>query len=225
MAMLLMAQPHLKYMLHASVHGEKPMEDITYPMISEFIYLHKTPFDRFVIDPQISLRWKPMQLKDTQAEVADFALGNFTLDPPHFKIRVGAKAKQSVPAIMNTLPDPLLVENLADVMTKFHDAYFQGEDQAKAAIKGGKMFSNTIHYLLFVGPYWTSVTYGPFTPAQLNIRTHKPSDSGDFREAAVAARRLAGPPTPRKLCLLGTDESRTKLEDIISLTDAAFSAL
>jgi len=46
-----------------------------------------------------------MQLKDTRAEVADFALGNFALDPPHFKIRVGAEAKRSVPAIMNTLPD------------------------------------------------------------------------------------------------------------------------
>lgn len=222
---ILTAQPHLQHMLHTSVLGEMPTEDITYPVISEFIYLHKTPFDRFAIYPQINLRWKPEQPNDTRAEVADFAIGNFSLDPPYFKIRVGAEAKRSVPAIMNSFPDPLLIENHADLMIEFHDLYYQGEDQAKAAIKGGKTFSNTIPYLLFVGPYWTNVTYGPFNSAQLDIRTHKPSDSGDFREAARAATKLASPPIFRKLYLLGTDKSHTKLEDIIASTDVAFSAL
>ena len=56
-------------------------------------------------------------------------------------------------------------------MAEFRDLYYQGEDQAKAAIKGGKTFSS-IPYLLFIGPYWTNITYGPFNSAQLDIRTH-----------------------------------------------------
>ena len=85
--------------------------------------------------------------------------------------------------------------------------------------------SAAIQYLIFIGPYWTPVTYGPFTPIQLEIRTHKPSDSGDFVESLRAARRLVRTPAHHTLYLLGTQESEVQLEYIFSATDAAAEPL
>jgi hypothetical protein len=104
-------------------------------------------------------------------------------------------------------------------MAAFHALYFQGEDQAKAAIKGCHTFSDTIKYLLFVGPYWTLVEYGPFTSIQLEIRTHKPSASSDFKESSKAIRRLNSPAVHRTLYLLGTISSAEQLESILASTD------
>jgi hypothetical protein len=174
-------KPYLKYILHASLRQHAPREDITYAVLSEFISEHKSPPDRFVIYPQISLRWKPDNPRDTRSEVPDFGLGNFIL-------RVGAEAKRSVDDVMGGLPHPSAIQDDPNVMAAFHALFYQGEDKAKAAMKGMQTFSNTIPFLLFVGPYWASVQYGAFTPAQLSVRTHKPSDSSDFKEAVKAAR-------------------------------------
>jgi hypothetical protein len=218
-------KPYLKYILHASLRQHAPREDITYAVISEFISEHKSPPDRFVIYPQISLRWKPDNPRDTRSEVPDFGLGNFTLQEPYFILRVGAEAKRSVDDVMGDLPDPSAIQDDPNVMAAFHALFYQGEDQAKAAIKGMQTFLNTIPFLLFVGPYWASVQYGPFTPAQLSVRTHKPSDSSDFKEAVKAARRLSEMPTQRHIYLLGTTESSRELERIISSTDAVANSL
>ena len=148
-----------------------------------------------------------------------------SLQQPYFKLCVGAKAKQATHGIMRTLPTPATIEDNEDVKAAFHLAFFQGEDQAKAIIKGGLAHLAEIQYLNFIGPYWMSVIYGPFTPTQLEISTHKPSDSADFIESVRASRKLAQMPIHCKLYSLRTAESNVKLEDIIQSTDAAVKLL
>jgi hypothetical protein len=211
------AEPRLKHMMHASFR-DGSREDVTYAIITEFLLQHKHPADRFVLYPQLSLRWKPEDLRDTRAEVPDIGVGNFTLQAPCFKMRLGVEAKRLLGA-MHGLPQPRAIQDDEDVLNAFHSLFYQGEDQAKAAIKGGHTLSTVIPYLLFVGPYFTSVNFGPFSSEQLGVRTHKPSDSADYRETVKAASRLASPPTRRTLYLLGMHESAPELERIISLTD------
>lgn len=82
--------------------------------------------------------------------------------------------------------------------------------QLKAAIPRRE----AIPYLLFVGPYFTPVKFGPFNPQQLGVRTRKSSSSADYKETLKAKSKLTSPLTRRKfkLYLLGTN-------DIISSTD------
>ena len=211
------AEPRLKHMIHASFQGIL-REDVTYAVITEFLLEHKRPAERFVLYPQLSLRWKPEDPRDTRAEVPDIGVGNFTLLTPHFKMRLGVEAKRIL-SVMHGLPDPQAIQGNKDVLNAFHSLFYQGEDQAKAASKGGYTLSPAIPYLLFVGPYFTSVTFGPFSRGELGVRTHKPSDSGDYNETIKAEVRLASQPTPRPLFLLGTHDSTMELERMISLSD------
>ena len=189
---LLTAPPYLQYMLYASLIPVAPREDVTYAIISEFLFQHKNPSDRFVIYPQISLRWKPDKPDDDREEVPDFGIGNFIHQTPFFKLRIGAEAKRSLD-IVRGLPSPNVIEDDVVVMRSFHKLYFQGEDQAKAAVKGKHTVDDDIvRWLLFIGPYWASANYGPFTPEQLGVRTHKPSGSADYVEAKKAKSRLQG---------------------------------
>ena len=126
---------------------------------------------------------------------------------------------------MVSLPEPETIQTNLEVMTVFHTLFYQREDQAKAAIKGNMTFSMTMPYLLFSGPYWTSVQYGPFTSAQMTVHTHKPSDSADFVETTKAAHRLAMAPVQRHLFLLGTPESAEELERVIASMDGIAQAL
>jgi hypothetical protein len=214
----LTTEARLKHMMHASFQTVGSREDVTYAVIHEFLLKHKIPADRFVLYPQISLRWKPHNPRDTRAEIPDIGVGNFTLRTPYFKMRLGVEAKRSL-NLMHGLPEPRAIQDDEDVMHAFHSLFYQGEDQAKAAIKGGHTLSREVLYLLFVGPYFVPVKFGPFTSEQLGVRTHKPSDSADYKESVKAAARLASPPTPRTLFLLGTHDSMVELEDIISSTD------
>jgi hypothetical protein len=54
----------------------------------------------------------------------------------------------------------LKFEDNDDVKAAFHLAFFQGEDQAKAVIKGDYAYSTSQKYLIFVGLYWTPANYG-----------------------------------------------------------------
>ena len=159
--------------------------------------------------PQLSLCWKPRLPKDTREEIPDIGVGNFTLRAPCFKMRLGVESKMTLD-VMKNLPEPIDIQDRGDVMNAFHSLFYQGEDQAKAAIKGGHALSETLPYLLFVGPYFTPVNYGPFTPQQLGVRTHKPSDSADYKESLRAASRLASEPVICPLYLLGTNDSAIK---------------
>ena len=81
------------------------------------------------------LRWKPDNLEDTQAEIPDFSLGNFSLHVPHIKLQLGIKVKWCINA-MEALPDSLAFQSNVDIMSAFHKIFFQGKDQAKATVKG-----------------------------------------------------------------------------------------
>ena len=213
--------PYEKYIVHASLQEYHPLEDIGYAVISEFLLEHKVPRDRYVIYPQLALPWKPGENPDRRREVTDFGVGNFTLNgPPYFKLRIGAEVKRALP-IMTNLLAPSSIEDDMEVKSAFHDLYFQGEDQAKAAIKGGFDFPNRsqIPFFLFVGPYWTSVFYGPFSEAEITVRTHKPSPSADWKETSRAMLRLNSNPSRRTLYLLGTTQSAIAMGQVIAATD------
>ena len=122
--------------------------------------------------------------------------------------------------LMEGLPQCSDLEDVLDVRRAFHTVYFQGEDQAKAAVKGKLVPAlEGVPWLLFIGPYWTSVTYGPFSPAQLTTCTHKPSPSGDFVATLKTRRKLDQVPAKRPLYLLGPAISAFQLESIIAMTD------
>jgi len=210
---------YLKYVLHSSVK-DSPTEDVAYATICEFLFLHKNPSERFTIFPQLFLKWKPDMPKDTRAEIPDLGLGNFSLTTtPHIILRLGVEVKRCLD-IMKGLPQCSDLEDALDVRRAFHKVYFQGEDQAKAAVKGKLVPAlEGVTWLLFIGPYWTSVTYGPFSPAQLTTRTHKPSPSGDFMATIEARRKLEQVPAKRPLYLLGTAISASQLESVIAMTD------
>lgn len=186
------AESRLRHLIHASFGGQSK-EDVTYAVIREFLLQHKVPPGRFVLYPQLSLRRKPEIQKDDREEIPDFGVGNFTLQMPLrtslFKMRFGVESKRIV-KVMEGLPEPATVQGRTDVRLAFRGLFYQGEDQAKAAIKCGHAPSPTVPYLLFIGPYFAPVTYGPFTPPQLGVRTHKPSDSADYFETFNAAANL-----------------------------------
>lgn len=216
---------YLKYALHASVK-DSPTEDVAYAAICEFLFLHKTPPERFTIFPQLLLKWKPDTPKDARAEIPDLGLGNFSMPTtPHVSLRLGVEVKRCMD-LMRSLPECSDLEDVLDVRRAFHKLYFQGEDQAKAAVKGKLVPTlDGVPWLLFIGPYWTTVKYGPFTPAQLTARTHKPSPSGDYMATIEAQRQLEQAPARRPLHLLGTAISAAQLESIIAMTDAQVQEL
>jgi hypothetical protein len=82
-------------MMHASFR-DGSREDVTYAVITELLLQYKHPVERFVLYPQLSLRWKPDDLKDTRAEIPDIGVGNFSLQAPCFKMRLGIEAKRLV---------------------------------------------------------------------------------------------------------------------------------
>ena len=98
--------------------------------------------------------------------------------------------------------------------------YFQGEDQAKAAVKGKLVPAlEGMTWSLFIRPYWTLVTYGPFSPAQLTTCTDKPSPSGYFIATIEARQKLEQVPTKYHLYLLGTAISASQLESVLTMTN------
>ena len=88
---------------------------------------------------------------------------------------------------MVNLPSTRRVDGDKEVCIALHSAYFQAEGQAKAVVCGDHAPQQCpIDYLLFIGPYWTHITVGMFTEAQLTVHTHKVSDSRDFWETLQA---------------------------------------
>jgi len=212
---------YLRHLVACSVvspHRLNPLEDVTYPVITQFLLVHLNPPHRFTIYPQMKLMWNPTLSFDARSEIPDIGLVNFRLDKP-FIFRMGIESKMMMP-IMATLPDAAMLENDMDVMAQLHVSFYQAEDQAKAAVRGDHLpRQRPLDYLLFVGPYWTHAMIGPFDDAQLTARTHKPSASADFDAAVANMRRLASPALRRKLYCLGSAESAKKLEEIVASTD------
>lgn len=73
--------------------------------------------------------------------------------------------------------------------------------------------------MLFVGPYWTHVNYGPFSPAQYTVRGLKRSGTADWYETEQLDALTRKLPV-YKLYLLGTHESDQKMESLLASTDA-----
>ncbi|ETW74866.1 hypothetical protein HETIRDRAFT_241971, partial [Heterobasidion irregulare TC 32-1] len=196
-----------------------PKEDITYATISEFLRLHDEPLGRFIQMPQPKLRWNHTSTCNRREEIPDFVLFNMSLISPHIRLRAGIETKRLLPTMKN-LPTSLSLEENVGVMGLLHLMYYQGEDQAKAAVRSEYVSDNVpIPWLLFIGPYWTPVLYGPFTPQELSVRVHKHHPSADFQDSVNAMNKLLGKPQVRPLFLLGTIAARNRLEQFIQETD------
>lgn len=177
-----------------------------------------------MIYSQLSLKWKSDIKEDRRSEIPDLGVGNFTTvgEAPPFKLRFGVEAKRSIEE-MNGLPPPSSIIDSDQVRAAFHTLYFQVQDQAKAAIKGQyPMLGCTVQWILLIGPYWVPVEFGPFTEAELTIRSHrKESPSGDWLAQVIINMQKAGAPrTLTELNLLCEDTSFARLEQIILATDA-----
>jgi hypothetical protein len=62
--------------------------------------------------------------------------------------------------------------------------------------------------------------FGPFSEAESTVRAHKTSESADYEATMELLSRMEGPsPQLNELYLLGTQESFSRLEEIISSAD------
>src|SRR5271154_3871355 len=97
-----------------------PPEDVLYAIFNEFVTLHLQRH-RFIVYPQMNLKWKPQDAQDRRSEVPDFGLGNFTLPGslPSFKLRCGVEAKRAI-SIMASLPPANSIMRSTDVASLFH---------------------------------------------------------------------------------------------------------
>lgn len=168
------------------------------------------------------MKWKPDVERDRRSEVVDFGVGNFAdagAVPP-FRLRFGVEAKRAI-RLMQELPSPASIVNHSDVQVAFHHLYYQAQDQAKAAFKGGyPLVAEGVQWILLVGPYWVPVTFCPFTESQLSARAHKPSDSTDWCEQIRLRCLLADPPLHlEELYLLSEDQSFRRMEEMLVSTD------
>ena len=121
---------------------------------------------------------------------------------------------------MRSLPPPASIIMDLDVLCAFHGLSFQAKDQAKAAIKNGSVHSNTAQWISLVGPYWTPVTFGPFTAAELTVQAHKPCLSANWLETLHEQHRVQGnPPQLNELYCLCDNASYECLEVIFVSTN------
>jgi hypothetical protein len=213
----------LQHLVDCSVKEHDALEDITYPVITEFLLVHKDLPHQFTFYSEMMLRWNPDLVHNDRSEIPDVGLVNFRCNRP-FIFQLGVKSKR-ITSIMAQLPPNNIVENDDEVRFTFHTAYYQAEDQVKAAVHGDCAPCQwPMDYFLFVGPYWTHVIVGPFSEAQLMVRTHKPSGSVDFQEVVLAKKWLAAVLSWRKLFLLSTADSALKMESVIASTDSYSAA-
>ncbi|KAN0087872.1 hypothetical protein V8E55_006493 [Tylopilus felleus] len=186
---------HRRLVLNAVT--DRPTEDVLYAIFNEF-------------------------MSHQRSEIPVFGLGNFTPPGvlPHFKLRCGVKAKRADYAMVS-LPAASSIMDSHQIASKFHSLSFQAQNQAKAAYKSGHPLSDDgIYWILLIGPYWLPKKIGPFSEAESTVRAYKRSDSADFEETLKLLERMRGPPpTLDELYLLGTEESFTRLEQIIASTD------
>ena len=80
-------------------------------------------------------------------------------------------------------PDCPLPPSIREGKIDFHLLYLQAEDQIKAAIKNRyQPLPKIVHWTVIIGPYWTPVTFGPFSDAELTVRSYKKASStADWR--------------------------------------------
>ena len=224
-----LGESYKRNLAQVAVTGHPP-EAIVYGVFTEFVMSHKIPLSRFVLSPQLSLKWKPegdedleVLHTDQRAEIPDFGIGHYTLpgSNPPLKLRCGVEIKRAV-VEMDTLPmpPPYSLINNWNVMSAFHGLYFQALDQAKAAYKNDyPLCEDGVYWILLVGPYWTVERLGPFTEAQMTVRSKKTSDSGDYGETVRLIKEMERIRKLRELYILSSDESFHRLKEILGSTD------
>lgn len=204
-------------MAQFSVLGN-PTEYDAYGLITEAFILHKQPRDRYTIFPQLFIPWHPKNTTDGRGDIPDFGLGRYSEFPPHIRLQGCAEVQRATP-LMIKLPPTNVISKDSDIQNTFHICQFQARrDQAKAAVKGGHLPNEQLLWLMFIGPYFTILEFGPFTNDQLITRTHKPNASGDFFQALNIKAEKDSVPVERDVYLLGTPEAAAKLEIFITTT-------
>jgi hypothetical protein len=209
-------QTYYRYLAWKAVNRH---ENLAYAVVTEFWTRHKDPPYRFIIYPQMLLKWKPNIPQDSRREVSDFGIVNLTYES--FKIRCGVEVKRAT-HIMKEMPEPKHIIDTLEVRTAFFGARGQAVDQAKAAFKNGLCFDpkQPIWWMLVVGPYWTPVQLGPFTEAELTVRSHKKSPSEDFRARLKLTMQEEQPPPPLdELYCFASQASHQRIEQILQETD------
>jgi len=210
-------QVYLKEMAQISVMGA-PSEYDAYGVITEAFILHKYPRNRYTIFPQLRLPWNPEEPIDKRASLPDFAIGIYHVEPPHVRVMGGAEVKKAIPEMLG-LPDAHDITQIDKVQNDLRACFFQAEDQVKSAIKGGHLPNRGgLRWLLFVGPYFATIHLGPYTPAALVTRSHKPNLSGDFKESLKIALAKEDMGPIYDLYLLGTPQAALALEVFINHT-------
>jgi hypothetical protein len=160
---------------------------------------HKDPYERFIVYPQLSLKWSPDK-HDQRAEIPDIGVGNLSIpgNNPPFKLRFGVEVKRAIAAMTSMPPPPSIIDH-PDVVYAFSRLSFQAKNQAKAAIKNKYPIANngtTVQWILLIGPYWMPVTFGPFTDAELSVRAFKECVSGDWKEFVLEQARCEADSPP-----------------------------
>jgi len=172
---------HLQSMVRQSILA--PTEYDAYGVVTEALILHKQPQDRYTLFPQMYLSWNSSNSGDLRGSIPDFVIGRYSDSYPHVRLQGGVEVKKAM-AETGDLPSAIEAAKLDELHRLIRGTVFQAEDQAKAAVKGGRLpRDKELLWLIFVGPYFTTIKCGPFTEAELRTRGHKPNDSGDWLAA------------------------------------------
>jgi len=209
---------HLYRLALLSVMSLNPDQYDASAIIMEAFIFHKQPRERYIIFPQRYLQWKPDEPKNRRgASMPDYVLSRVIDRRPWIQLQGGAEVRKAK-ALMKGLPPPDIVSLDQDVQNTLYDTRFQARDQAVGEIKEGRLPNRRLKWLIFVGPYFTEIEFGPFSEAELETRTHKPKFSGDYVELLIGKVEKQAPPVHLPLYLLGTDEGAAKLENYLNET-------
>ncbi|KAF8984615.1 hypothetical protein BDQ17DRAFT_1498769 [Cyathus striatus] len=188
-----------------------------YGLILEAILLHKVPQTRFTIFPQLYLHWHE-GATSRAGDIPDFGIGRYAEGTPHIKLYGGIEIKSGTPG-MELLPPPDQVLTQFGVREKLYFLLSQAEDQAKAAVKQNMLPKfHQSHWLLFVGPYFASVSFGPFDEDELITRATVENDSGDYGVFVRMMKRREVQVDTISLFRIGTDEAVETIEEFLSDT-------
>ncbi|KAF8891951.1 hypothetical protein CPB84DRAFT_1368936 [Gymnopilus junonius] len=96
MAVLQISDDDLQYLFgiaQMSTFGD-PTEYDAYGVITEAFILHKQPRERYIIFPQLHLRWNPDITSDGRGSLPDFCLGKYYDSAPHIRLQGGVEVKR-----------------------------------------------------------------------------------------------------------------------------------
>jgi hypothetical protein len=156
-------------------------------------------------------------MQGRRLKIANIGFGNFNLKNslPIFKLRFGVEAKRAI-EIMASLPSADSIMRSRDVSILFCALSLQAEHQAKVAYRNGYPLSdNGVQWVLLAGPYWMSKSFGPFSEAENAVC----ADISDFEATMDLLDRTQGPSGLDELYLLNTQESHTRLDELVASTD------